>query len=146
MIPFLVIGFFWTYISFRKKEQETLLKEVEKLQTGVLSELRRLMADILRQAQGQIVQHYSKQIKEMQNQVSASLESFEEQRLKESTVKKKKAQEQKQSVEKRSRQLKDFKRELERLARESDGLDTLQLKWLQDWIGRFNQGKLPPLQ
>ncbi|WP_146209345.1 hypothetical protein [Coraliomargarita sinensis] len=144
MLPLLVLGFFYTYISFRKKEAETLDREVERFHEGLFSELRRIMSDVLRQEQNLLGQHYQKQSKKAQKQIAEALEradNLQNQQLNE--IKRKSADQQRQ-IDQRSLVLKDSIRQSEKLSNEKRSLDRLKAEWLGDWIERFNRGEFKP--
>ena len=77
-LPVLVLVFFWTYISYRKKEEETLESELEKLRTGVRTECRRILSDASRERMSQLGNHYAAFSRSLLSQVDARLREHEQ--------------------------------------------------------------------
>jgi hypothetical protein len=142
MLPLLVIGFLWTYVSFRKKEQQTLEKEVEKLHDGVHAELRRLVQDLLREQHGVLSQALQKISRQVQQQVEGIFTQSEQQRARDADQQRKRGADQQRSLEQRLERLRDFHRQFGTLQSRLPELRKTQSAWLADWIARFNQGKV----
>lgn len=142
MLPLLIIGFLWTYVSFRKKEQQTLEKEVEKLHEGVHAELRRLVQDLLREHQTAFAQSLQKISRLVQQQVEGIFAQSEQQRARDADQQRKRGADQQRSLEQRLDRLRDFHRQFSTLQGRLPELRKVQSAWLADWINRFNQGKV----
>ena len=142
MLPLMVVGFLWTYVSFRKKERLILEKEVEKLHEGVYAELRRTAQELLREQQGAIGQHVQKSLRSVQQQIDAAFAQVEQQRAREAEQLKKRGADQQRSMEQRLGRLRDVGRQLTTLQGRIADTRKLQQAWLGDWINRFNQGKV----
>ena len=52
LLPVFIWGLVWTFVSFKKGKQHLLDKEMEKLRDGIFQELRKVLADIIREEQG----------------------------------------------------------------------------------------------
>jgi hypothetical protein len=142
MLPLLILGFLWTYVSFRKKERLILEKEVEKLHEGVYTELRRTAQDLLREQQTAINQQVQRSLRTVQQQIDSAFAQMDQQRVRESEQLKKRAGDQQRSLEQRIGRLRDLGRQLTALAGRISEAQKLQQAWLGDWINRFNQGKV----
>jgi hypothetical protein len=142
MLPLLVIGFLWTYVSFRKTERLTLEKEVEKLHEGVYFELRRTAQELIREQQGAISQHVQKSLRAIQQQIEAAFAQVEQQRARDAEQQRKRAADQQRSLEQRVTRLREVGRQLAALQGKLADARKLQQAWLGDWIHRFNQGKV----
>jgi hypothetical protein len=141
MLPLLIIGFLWTYVSFRKKEQQTLAKEVDKLHDGVHAELRRLSQELFREQQSALSQAIQKISRQVQQQVEGIFAQSEQQRTRETEQQRKRGADQQRSLEQRHERLRDFQRQFGTLQARLPELRKIQAAWLADWINRFNQGK-----
>ena len=142
MLPLLVIGFLWTYVSFRKKEHQTLEKEVEKLHDGVHAELRRQIQDLLREQHTALNQVLQKITRQVHQQVEGIFTQSEQQRARDADQQRKRGADQQRSLEQRVERLRDFRRQFGTLQARLPELRKTQGAWLADWINRFNQGKV----
>lgn len=142
MLPLLVVGFLWTYVSFRKKERLTLEKEVEKLQDGVLSELRRVVQEINREQQSALNTALQKILRAAHQQIDAALDRLDKQRQRDADDQRRRQTEQQRSVEQRLARLRDLGRQLSSFQSRLADARKVQVQWLSDWINRFNQGKI----
>lgn len=141
MLPLLIIGFLWTYVSFRKKERHTLEKEVEKLQDGVGQELRRVLQDLVREQQSLIQTALQKGLRQTQQQMVAAIEKVDQLQRREAEENARRQAEQQRSLDQRISRLRQLGQQVTSLhARLAEGRN-LQRRWLADWIDRFNQGK-----
>jgi hypothetical protein len=141
MLPMLIVGFLWTYVSFRKQERLTLAKELEKLHEGVATELRRVLADTFRDQQAALADALQKSQRTVQTQIEAALEKTQQLRQRETEELRKRQTEQQRSAEQRSARLRQFSQQLAALRPRLAEAQKLQQQWLAAWIERFNQGK-----
>ncbi len=142
MLPLLVIGFLWTYVSFRKKERQLLEKEVEKLQDGVFSELRRVLQELYREQQSLINKSLQKNLRSSQQLIERTLDQLDKQRQRDADDTRRRQGEQQRSIEQRITRLREVTRQLDTLQNQLPVADKLQIQWLGDWIKRFNEGKI----
>lgn len=142
MLPLMVIGFLWTYVSFRKKEALLLEKEVEKLQDGILNEIRRVWQELQREHQGALNSAFQKNLKSLHQQIDGAMERLERQRQQEADEARRRGQDQQRSMEQRQQRLRQFSGEIATLQRRLDDARRVRTQWLADWINRFNQGKV----
>ena len=142
MIPMLVIGFLWTYVSFRKREARTLEKELEKLQDGVLSELRRVLQDLHREQMSLLNATLQKAQRAVQQQLENAVEKLDKQRQRDAEEARKRSTEQSRSMEQRLTRLRQFAGQLTTLQSNLKEAERVRDQWLAAWIERFNQGKV----
>jgi hypothetical protein len=142
MLPLLIVGFVWTYVSFRKKERLTLEKEVDQLHEGVYVELRRVIGEVLREQHAALSQHLQKTLRALQQQTDVVFAQTEQQRARVVEQQRKRGAEQLRSIEQRVNALRDFHRPLTALQARLADARKIQTAWLNAWIERFNQGKL----
>jgi len=142
MVPMLIVGFLWTYVSFRKKETLTLEKEVEKLQDGVLGELRRVLQELHREQMTLLAQAVQKTQRNVQQQLEATFEKIEKQRQREADDERRRQGEQQRSIDLRIARLRQFAGQLAALQSGLQEAERLRAQWLAAWIDRFNQGKV----
>lgn len=141
MLPLLVIGFLWTYVSFRKKERLTLEKEVEKLRDGVLGDLRRVLQELHREQTtiaGGAVQKVSRSV---QQQLDGAFERLDRQRQRDSEESRRRQAEQQRSIDQRLARVRQFTGQISTLHSNLKEADRSRAQWLAAWIDRFNQGK-----
>lgn len=141
MIPMLVVGFLWTYVSFRKRETLTLEKEVEKLQDGVLSELRRVLQDLHREQMTLLNGDLQKAQRAVQQQLEGTFEKIDKQRQREAEEARRRATEQSRSMDQRIARMRQFTGQLTTLQSNLKEAERVRAQWLAAWIDRFNQGK-----
>jgi hypothetical protein len=142
MIPMLIIGFLWTYVSFRKRETLTLEKEVEKLQDGVLSELRRVLQDLHREQMTLLNGTLQKAQRAVQSQLEGTFEKLDKQRQREAEEARRRSTEQSRSMEQRIARMRQFTGQLTTLQTNLKEAERVRALWLAAWIDRFNQGKV----
>ncbi len=142
MLPLLVIGFLWTYVSFRKKEQHALEKEVEKLQDGVANEVRRVVQEVLREQQAVLAGALQRAQRSAQQQIEAAVEKLLQTRQGEAEEQRKRQAEQQRSVEQRVSRLRGLAQQVAALKPRLAQGQKLQSQWLSSWITAFNQGRL----
>jgi hypothetical protein len=141
MLPMLIIGFLWTYVSFRKRERLTLVKELDKLHEGVATELRRVLHDVFRDQQAAFVTELQRAQRTVQTQVEAAVEKTQQLRQRDSEEQRKRHAEQQRSAEQRIGRLRQFSQQIAALRPRLAEAQKLQQRWLAAWIERFNQGK-----
>lgn len=141
MIPMLIVGFLWTYVSFRKRETLTLEKEVEKLQDGVLSELRRVLLDLHREQMTLLGGTLQKAQRTVQSQLEGTFEKIDKQRQREAEEARRRSTEQSRSMDQRIARMRQFAGQLTALQSNLKEAERVRAQWLAAWIDRFNQGK-----
>ncbi|MDP2138863.1 MAG: hypothetical protein Q8J74_13515 [Candidatus Didemnitutus sp.] len=142
MLPLLVIGFLWTYVSFRKKERLTLEKEVEKFQDGVLGELRRVLQELHREQLGILNTSTQKLLRSISQQADDVLSRLDQQRQRDAEDQRRKQSDQQRTMEQRVGRLRQFTSQLTTLQSRFADARKLQSTWLSEWISKFNQGKV----
>ncbi len=142
MIPMLFIGFLWTYVSFRKRETLTLEKEVEKLQDGVLSELRRVLQDLHREQMTLLNGTLQKAQRAVQSQLEGTFEKLDKQRQRDAEETRRRQTEQSRSMDQRIARMRQFAGQLVTLQSNLKEAERVRATWLAAWIDRFNQGKV----
>lgn len=141
MIPMLILGFLWTYVSFRKKENQTLEKEVEKLQDGVLGELRRVLQDLHREQMSLLGNAVQKAQRAVQQQLDGTFEKLDKQRQRDAEDIRRRQGEQQRSIDQRIVRVRQFAGQLATLQSNLKEAERIRAQWLAAWIDRFNQGK-----
>lgn len=141
MIPMLIIGFLWTYVSFRKRETLTLEKEVEKLQDGVLSELRRVLQDLHREQMTLLAGTLQKAQRAVQSQLEGTFDKIDKQRSRDAEESRRRSTEQSRSMDQRIARMRQFAGQLTTLQSNLKEAERVRAQWLAAWIDRFNQGK-----
>lgn len=142
MLPLLIIGFLWTYVSFRKKERITLEKEVDKLHEGVFAELRRLIQEVFRDQQQMLAATAQKCVRGLQQQIDEAFSQLEKQNQQSAEELRKRQQDQQRALEARAGRLRQFASRAENLSRPLDEARKLLERWLNEWIAKFNQKKV----
>jgi hypothetical protein len=142
MIPMLVIGFLWTYVSFRKRETLTLEKEVDKLQDGVLSELRRVLQDLHREQMSLLNGTLQKAQRAVQQQLEGAFDKLDKQRQRDADEARKRQTDQSRSIEQRVVRLRQFTSQLTTLQNSFKEAERVRAQWLAAWIDQFNKGKV----
>jgi len=141
MLPMLIIGFLWTYVSFRNQERLTLAKELDKLHEGVAMELRRVLQEVFRDQHAALVAVLQRAQRTVQTQVEAALEKTQQVRQRDTEEQRKRQSEQQRSAEQRIGRLRQFAQQIAALRPRSTEAQKLQQRWLAAWIEQFNQGK-----
>lgn len=142
MLPLLVVGFLWTYVSFRKKEALTLEKEVEKLQDGLLGELRRVLQELHREQMTILNGAMQKTLRSVQQQLDGTIEKLDKQRQREAEEARRRQTEQQRSIDTRVTRMRQFGTQLASLQTGLREAERIRAQWLAAWITRFNEGKL----
>jgi hypothetical protein len=142
MLPMLVVGFLWTYVSFRKKERLTLEKEVEKLQDGVLAELRRVLQELHREQMTILSGALQKAARAVQQQLDGTFEKLDKQRQREAEDARRRQTDQQRSMDQRIARMRQFAGQIATLQTNLKEAERVRAKWLAAWIDRFNQGKV----
>lgn len=140
MLPLLIIGFLWTYVSFRKKEQLTLEKEVEKFQDGVLGELRRVLQELHREQLNILQSSTQKLLRSVAQQADDVIARLEQQRQRDAEDLRRKQTDQQRTLEQRVNRFRQFGSQISALQSRIGDARKLQAQWLANWISRFNQG------
>lgn len=141
MLPLLIVGFLWTYVSFRKKERLTLEKEIEKLQEGVNAELRRAQQELLRELQTTLASAVQRAVRGVQQQIDAAIEKIQALRQRETDDLRKRQAEQQRSLEQRVTRLRQSSQQLSAMRGRLSEAQKLHQRWLAAWIERFNKGQ-----
>jgi hypothetical protein len=141
MLPMLIIGFLWTYVSFRNRERLTLAKELDKLHEGVATELRRVLQDVFRDQHAALVAALQRAQRAVLTQVEAAVEKTQQVRQRETEEQRKRQSEQQRSAEQRIGRLRQFAQQIASLRPRVAEAQKLQQRWLAAWIEHFNQGK-----
>ena len=139
MLPLIVIGFFYTYISFRKQQQIVLRKELDKLREGAARELRRVVSDLFREEQNVVGQHLQKLTRTLVSDLGEQVQKLESQKLGERERSARQAKEQERSIDQRLKKVEERQRKATSLAAAAPKLRTELTTWLSDWVTRFNK-------
>lgn len=141
MLPLLIVGFLWTYVSFRKRERIALEKEVERLHDGVNQELRRAQQELLREQQVALGAAVQKAVRSAQQQIDAAFAKTQALRQREADEQRKRSSEQQRALEQRVSRLRQLGQQIATLRTRQAELRKTHRQWLAAWIERFNQGK-----
>ena len=141
MLPLIIVGFLWTYVSSRKKEAQIIAKEVEKLHDGILAELRRALQDLLREQHAALASAAQRALRSVQTQIEAGCEKVHGMRQREGEEHRRRQSDQQRNVETRLGRLKQYAQQLGPLQARLSEARKLHQQWLSSWIERFNQGK-----
>ncbi|MFM2243614.1 MAG: hypothetical protein RLZ97_2470, partial [Verrucomicrobiota bacterium] len=141
MIPVLVGGLIWTFVSVKKRDRVTLDKELDRLREGVLSELRKVANELLRVQATQISTLLGRISKQLNSQAADLLKKHETQTKGAREEETRKARERNKGIEQRSREKTQQRTELARL-RTSIGEIR---RSLADWLRGLNTPARPAL-
>jgi hypothetical protein len=141
MLPMLIIGFLWTYVSFRNRERLTLAKELDKLHEGVATELRRVLQDVFRDQQAALAAALQRAQRAVLTQVESALEKTQQVRQRDAEEQRRRQGDQQRSAEQRIGRLRQFAQQIAALRPRVAENQKLQQRWLAAWIEHFNQGK-----
>ncbi len=141
MLPLLVVGFLWTYVSFRRRERVALDKEVERLREGVQQELRRAQQELLREQQSALASAVQKAVRAVQQQIDGALARTQALRQREADEQRKRYADQQRALEQRVARLRQLAQQTASLKARHADLRKVHRQWLAAWIERFNQGK-----
>lgn len=139
MLPLIVIGFFYTYISMRKQQQIVIRKELDKLRDGAARELRRVISDLFREEQNVIGQHLQKLSRLLAGELSDQVQKAESRQQVERDLSARQAKEKERSIDQRLRQVEDRKRKVSSLVTGVPKIRTELTAWLSNWVSRFNK-------
>lgn len=142
MLPLLLIGFIWTYVSFSRKEAEQLEREAEKLRETAFAEMRRVLAEHFRQEQVILQQAAQKAARDLQTQIARLLEQVEQLRGRELEEARRKQQEQARNADQRLRRVQQLQTRARLLADGLKPLDERHRQWLHQWVEHFNASPL----
>ena len=139
MLPLLIVGFLWTYVSFRKAERLTIEREVEKLRDGILAELRRVAGDLQREQLALLSSAVQKAQRNVLQQISALVEQLERERQREGEESKRRQTEQQKGLEQKQIRLRQYQTQLSGLQQKQLDARRLQSLWLAEWQKRTSQ-------
>jgi hypothetical protein len=139
MLPLIIIGFFYTYISFRKQQHLMIYKEIDKLREGSARELRRVISDLFREEQNVIGQHLQKLGRDLNIKLADEMQKIETHKQGEREQTARQAKEQERSIDQRLKQVEDRKHKAATLVSSMPKLRTELSAWLSDWVNRFNK-------
>ncbi len=139
MLPLMIIGFFWTYVSIRKQQNLTIEKELEKLHDATGRELRRVVADLFREQQNLVGQYLQKVMRTLAGELGDQVQARESLLQAEQEKRTRASRDQEKSIEQRLRQLDERRREASGVAGRMPAIRTALEKWLRDWVVRFNK-------
>ena len=139
MLPLLIIGFFYTYVSFKKQEGIVLDKEVEKLREGAARELRRAAGDLLKEELNSINQLLQTFARSVPSELARELQKKDEELQKERRQAVQSGREKERALDQRLRQMEQHTRLVKSLEeRMAKSKDVLEL-WLRGWVDRLNK-------
>ncbi|MCU0794898.1 MAG: hypothetical protein MUF31_03080 [Akkermansiaceae bacterium] len=141
MIPVLVGGLIWTFVSVKKRDRITLEKELDRLREGVLSELRKVSNELLRVQATQIAALLGKISKQLNSQAAELLKKHETQAKGAREEETRRARERNKGIEQRSREKTQQRTELARLKTSVGEIRRL----LSDWLRGLNAPARPAL-
>lgn len=105
VLPLFLGGFLYTFWSFRKKEEQAMAKEVEKLREGVTQELRRVAAELMREASNLLKAYLTRVVRDLGDSINHRLREHEETELRRVEQTRTQTQELAKNLEVRLRQL-----------------------------------------
>lgn len=141
MLPLLILGFLWTYISFRRKEQTLLEKEVEKVQDGVLAEFRRSLNDLVREQLAALGAGTQRALRTVHQQIESACERTQTHRQREAEEQRRRQADQQRASEARLSRLRQISQQVGALRNRCGEAKKVQAQWLASWIDRFNKGE-----
>lgn len=100
-------------------------KEIDKLREGVFQELRKILADIIREEQGLLNHFFQQTSRNLGQQIQLQIQQFEQQKRKTTDSQRQQAAEQSRNIDDRIRQLEAQRAEVQNLVR---GLDRVRLE------------------
>lgn len=139
MIPVLLGGLVWTFVSVKKKDRLTLEKELDRLREGVLAELRKVSNELLRVQAGQISALLGRISKQLNTQASDLLKKHESQTKGARDEDARRARERNKGIEQRSREKTQQRTELTRLKNSVGDIRRM----LGDWLRGLNTPARP---
>jgi hypothetical protein len=139
MIPMLIGGLIWTFVSVKKRDRLTLEKELERLREGVLAELRKVANELLRVQAGQISAQIGRISKQINTQAADLLKKHESQTKGALDEDARRARERNKGIEQRSREKTQQRNDLTRLKNSVGEIGRL----LGDWIRGLNAPARP---
>ena len=131
MIPMLLGGLIWTFVSVKKRSRITLEKELDRLQDGVLAELRKVSGELLRIQAGQITSLLGRISKQLNTQAADILKKYESQSKGVRDEEARRARERNKGIEQRSREKTQQRAELSRLKTSVGDIQRLLAEWLR---------------
>lgn len=130
VLPLFLGGFLYTYWSFRKKEEQAMAKEVEKLREGVTQELRRVAAELMREASNLLKTYFARVVRDLGESINSRLREHEESEQRRAEQTRVQTQELARNLDSRLRQLTAQESEVRRL-----------LQGVAEVRGRLNEGR-----
>jgi hypothetical protein len=131
MIPMLLGGLIWTFVSVKKRSRITLQKELDRLQDGVLAELRKVSGELLRVQASQIASLLTRTSKQLNTQAADILKKTESQTKGVREEEARRARERNKGIEQRSREKTQQRAELARLKTSAGEIQRLLADWLR---------------
>jgi len=125
MLPVFITGLIWTFVSFKRRQLFLMDKEIDKLREGVFQELRKILADIIREEQGLLNHFFQQTSRNLGQQIQLQIQQFEQQKRKTTDSQRQQAAEQSRNIDDRIRQLEAQRAEVQNLVR---GLDRVRLE------------------
>lgn len=130
VLPLFLGGFLYTFWSFRKKEELAMAKEVEKLREGVGQELRRVAAELMREASNLLKTYFTQVSRELGETLNMRLREHEDRETRRNDQTRTQSQELTRNVDNRLRQLTTQDGEVRKL-----------LQSVAEVRGRLNDGR-----
>jgi len=131
MIPVLLGGLIWTFVSVRKRDRTTLQKELDRLREGVLAELRKVAGELLRVQGTQIASLLGRISKQLNAQAGDVLKKHESSARNAREQEAQRARERNRGIEQRSREKSQQRSELSRLKSSVPEIRRMLSDWLR---------------
>ena len=131
MIPVLLGGLIWTFVSVRKRDRATLQKELDRLREGVLAELRKVAGELLRIQGTQIASLSGRISKQLNGQVADLLKKQDNTARNAREQEAQRARERNRGIEQRSREKSQQRSELSRLRSSVPDIRRMLNDWLR---------------
>jgi uncharacterized protein YdcH (DUF465 family) len=120
LLPVFIAGLVWTFVSFKEKQEHLINREMEKLRDGIFQELRKVLADLLREEQGLLNQFFQQTSRNWGQQIQQQIQQSELLRRKATDSQKQQVADQSRSIDDRIRQLEAQRGEAQNLIRNLD--------------------------
>ncbi|MFN7564287.1 MAG: hypothetical protein ACK5TH_21130 [Prosthecobacter sp.] len=143
MIPMLIGGLVWTFISVKKKDRITLDKELEQLREGVLTELRKVAGELLRVQSAQIASLLGRMSKQLNTQATELLKKNESQIKGAREEEARRARERNKGNEQRTREKNQQRTELSRLKTTVSDIRRMLGDWVRSQTSPAGGGAAP---
>lgn len=135
MLPLFLIGFLWTYVSGGRQEALRLTKELERLRDGVGQELKRVMAEVLREVQTGYADWLQDTGKQLAKQLEQRMRAFEEEQRSGQERQRQQQQERNRNLDQLDRGLQRHQQELVRVGKELQEADRILRDWSRELVG-----------